>query len=73
MAESGLTRFPVVEAEAGERHKLLGMLSVHDLLKARTLNLEAERRRECALPLKLRFHRRAAREREAETSQQRSG
>ncbi len=44
MAESGLTRFPVVER--GPRRTLLGMISLEDLLKARTVNLEAEQRRE---------------------------
>jgi chloride channel protein, CIC family len=49
MAETGLTRFPVVDpAEGG---KLLGMISLKDLLKARALNLDAERRRERVLPL----------------------
>jgi chloride channel protein, CIC family len=44
MAETGLTTFPVIErAPAG---LLLGIISLDDLLKARALNLEAERRRE---------------------------
>ncbi|HEX7049112.1 MAG TPA: chloride channel protein [Longimicrobiales bacterium] len=46
MAETGLTRFPVVER--GGR-KLVGMVSLNDLLQARRLNLEAERRRERVL------------------------
>jgi chloride channel protein, CIC family len=46
MAESGLTRFPVVER--GTR-RLVGMIGLTDLLKARTVNLEAERRRERVL------------------------
>jgi CBS domain-containing protein len=51
MAETGLTRFPVVER--GELCRLAGMISLNDLLKARALNLEAERRRERVLPLRL--------------------
>jgi chloride channel protein, CIC family len=49
MAETGWTRFPVVER--GLQRKLLGMVSLTDLLKARTRNLEAERRRERVLTL----------------------
>jgi CBS domain-containing protein len=44
MAETGLTRFPVVDRDPPNR--LLGIISLDDLLKARALNLEAERRRE---------------------------
>jgi CBS domain-containing protein len=43
MAETGLTRFPVVERLGG---RLVGMIALTDLLKARALNLDAERRRE---------------------------
>jgi CBS domain-containing protein len=53
MAETGVTRFPVVEHD-GSR-KLAGMISLDDLLKARTHTLEAERRRERVLPLRLKF------------------
>jgi len=53
MAESGFTRFPVVERD-GSR-KLVGMVSLHDLLKARAHTLDAERRRERILPLRLKF------------------
>jgi CBS domain-containing protein len=56
MAESGLTRFPVVDAETGE---LQGLISLPDLLKARALNLEAERRRERVSAMHLFFPRRA--------------
>jgi CBS domain-containing protein len=58
MAETGLTRFPVVERGADRR--FLGMLSLTDLLKARQRNLEAERRRERVLTLPFAFPRRAA-------------
>ncbi len=44
MAETGLTTFPVIEREPAGR--LAGMISLDDLLKARALNLDAERRRE---------------------------
>ncbi len=43
MAEKGVTRMPVVERET---RRLLGMISLEDLLKARTRHLEEERRRE---------------------------
>jgi CBS domain-containing protein len=50
MAEEGVTRLPVVELSTG---KFLGLVSLDDLLKARTRHLEEERRRE--QPLKLKF------------------
>jgi len=46
MARTGLTRFPVVDRES---RRLVGMVSLTDLLKARTLNLDAEQRRERVL------------------------
>jgi chloride channel protein, CIC family len=49
MAESGVTRVPVVERESG---KFLGLVSLDDLLKARTRHLEEERRREQILNLR---------------------
>jgi CBS domain-containing protein len=42
MAETGHTRLPVVERDG----RLAGLVSLEDLLTARTRNLEAERRRE---------------------------
>jgi H+/Cl- antiporter ClcA/CBS domain-containing protein len=51
MAESGLTRFPVVSREGGPR--LEGMVSLNDLLKARERNLAEERTRERVLRLKI--------------------
>ena len=51
MAETGLTRFPVVERD--DRRKLVGIIALTDLLEARVRNLEAERRRERVLPLRL--------------------
>jgi H+/Cl- antiporter ClcA len=50
MAETGLTRFPVV---ARGSQKLLGMIALSDLLEARTRTLDAERRRERVLVPKL--------------------
>ncbi len=47
MAETGVTRMPVVERE--EPGRLLGLLSLADLLKARTRNLTEERHRERVL------------------------
>jgi H+/Cl- antiporter ClcA/CBS domain-containing protein len=52
MAETGLTRMPVVEGG-----KLAGMVSLSDLLRARTRSLEEERRRETVLRLRLPFGR----------------
>ena len=51
MAETGRTRFPVVER--GEGRRLLGMIALSDMLEARVRGLEAERRRERVLPLHL--------------------
>jgi chloride channel protein, CIC family len=46
MAEKGVTRMPVVDREDG---KFLGMISLDDLLKARSRHLEEEQRREQSL------------------------
>jgi CBS domain-containing protein len=53
MASTGHTRLPVVEAGSGRR--LVGLVSLEDLLKARAMNLDAERRRERVRPLDLFF------------------
>jgi len=53
MADTGLTRFPVVER--GDGRRLLGMIALDDLLKARVRNLEAERRRERVLRVRFPF------------------
>jgi CBS domain-containing protein len=53
MAETGLTHFPVVER--GGSFRLLGMISLEDLLQARLRNLEAERRRERVMMLRVGF------------------
>ena len=44
MAHTGLTRFPVVDRGNGQH--FVGLIALDDLLRARQLNLEAERRRE---------------------------
>ncbi len=51
MAETGLTTFPVIEREPPGL--LVGIVSLDDLLKARALNLEAERRRERIMRIEL--------------------
>jgi chloride channel protein, CIC family len=53
MAETGFTRFPVVKKDGSRQ--LVGMVSLDDLLKARAHTLDAERRRERVLPLRLKF------------------
>ncbi len=57
MAETGLTRLPVIDRTRAR--KLIGIISLYDLLTARVRNLEAERRRERVLPLPRIFPRRA--------------
>jgi chloride channel protein, CIC family len=57
MAEASLTRFPVVDR--ADPHKLIGMISLSDLLAARARNLKEERHRERALRLHLPFPARA--------------
>jgi CIC family chloride channel protein len=51
MAETGLTRFPVVER--GDERTLVGMIGLQDLLSARTRNLAEERDRERVLKIRL--------------------
>lgn len=66
MAGSGLTRFPVVDRRGEREHsnkrargtqlaipKLVGLVSLNDLLKARVANLEAERKRERVIPFRI--------------------
>jgi len=53
MAETGFTRFPVVERD--DHGKLLGIVSLDDLLKARVATLEAETRRERVLRIRYLF------------------
>lgn len=53
MAETGYTRMPVVENS--ENRKIVGMVSLEDLLRARTRNLAEERSRECILRIRLPF------------------
>jgi chloride channel protein, CIC family len=58
MAETGVTRMPVIERE--ETRTLAGMVSLNDLLRARTRTLEEERRRERVLRIHLPFRTRTA-------------
>ncbi len=51
MAATGFTRLPVVKR--GPEPELLGMIGLHDLLKARELSLEDEHQRERVLRLRL--------------------
>jgi chloride channel protein, CIC family len=51
MAESGLTRFPVLDPQSGSR--LVGMISLNDLLGARIQNLDDERARERVLRIRM--------------------
>jgi H+/Cl- antiporter ClcA len=53
MAETGLTRMPVVDRD--NPLKLLGMVTLTDLLRARSRDLEEERMRERLLRLRLPF------------------
>jgi H+/Cl- antiporter ClcA/predicted transcriptional regulator len=57
MAETGFTRFPVVERN--DTQKLLGIVSLSNLLKARVRNLEEDRQRERVLHLRVLLPRRA--------------
>jgi CBS domain-containing protein len=53
MADTGFTRLPVVDRE--NSRKLVGMVSLNDLLRARTRSLEEERQRERVLRIRLPF------------------
>ena len=57
MADTGFTRFPVLDPSGDG--KLVGMVSLRDLLRARTRNLEEERARERVLRLWTPFGRQA--------------
>jgi len=58
MSDTGLTRFPVVEREGSRT--LVGMVSLNDLLRARTRSLEEERHRERVLRIRLPFRKQGA-------------
>jgi len=49
--ETGFTRLPVLDSQ--HSRKLVGMISLHDLLRARTRSLEEERHRERVLRIRL--------------------
>jgi len=53
MAETGFTRMPVVDSE--EDRRVVGMISLEDLLRARARNLTEERSRERVLRIRLPF------------------
>jgi chloride channel protein, CIC family len=53
MAETGLTRFPVIER--GPERRFLGMVGLFDLLQGRARILDAEQRRERVLSLRVAF------------------
>lgn len=53
MAETNLTCFPVVERD--QPQKVIGLVTLTDLLKARARNLQEERRRERVLHLRMLF------------------
>ena len=53
MAETGRTRLPVISDP--ESRKLVGILSLDDLLKARIRSLDEERRRERVLRIRSPF------------------
>jgi chloride channel protein, CIC family len=61
MAETGFTRMPVVEKKSG---RLVGMISLEDLLLARVRNLNEERHRERLLQLRFPFRSQHESERE---------
>lgn len=58
MAESGVTRMPVLDPLS--RARLAGMVSLYDLLRARTQNLAEERARERVLRIRIPFRRAAS-------------
>jgi CBS domain-containing protein len=55
MADSGFTRFPVLDPKGDG--KIVGMVALNDLLHARTRNLEDERARERVLRIRMPFGR----------------
>ena len=55
MAQSGFTRFPVLDPSGDG--KIVGMVALNDLLRARSKNLEDERARERVLRLRMPFGR----------------
>jgi H+/Cl- antiporter ClcA/predicted transcriptional regulator len=71
MADSGFTRFPVL-ARRGDR-PIVGMVSLNDLLRARTRNLDEERARERVLRIRMPFgHERPLRDESAKGANVRS-
>jgi chloride channel protein, CIC family len=62
MADSGFTRFPVLDPISPG--KIVGMVSLNDLLHARTRNLSDERSRERVLRIRMPFGRKAEEKRQ---------
>jgi chloride channel protein, CIC family len=60
MAESGFTRFPVLDPSGNG--KIVGMVALRDLLHARSKNLEDERARERVLRIRMPFGRKVIEE-----------
>jgi CBS domain-containing protein len=58
MIETGFTRFPVVDPQ--DEKRLLGMVALDDLLRARSRSLEEERARERVLRLRMPVRQRSA-------------
>jgi H+/Cl- antiporter ClcA/predicted transcriptional regulator len=65
MADKGVTRVPVVER--GNPRTIVGMISLRDLLMARSRNLEDERRRERVIKLRMLVPKRFRRSQQSET------
>ncbi|MBL8127384.1 MAG: CBS domain-containing protein, partial [Chloroflexia bacterium] len=59
MATTGLTRFPVVARD--DPHRLVGLITISDFLRARQRNLEEERTRERTITLRFPARSRAQR------------
>jgi chloride channel protein, CIC family len=62
MVETGFTRLPVIEpsrSNSGTHGRLLGLVALEDLLRARSRNLEEERARERVLRLRMPLSRRS--------------
>jgi len=66
MAETGLTRFPVVSGNSSG--ELVGMAPLNGLLQARTRSLREERHRERAIRIRMPFGKRGAAVKESETA-----
>ena len=66
MVETGFRRMPVIDSDEG---RLLGMVSLDDLLSARSRNLEEERARERVLRLRMPIRQAKSRQQQQQKSQ----